>query len=154
MRKQFEAIWEYVVEIILSTAILDLLNQLKGTEVLRGWLVHKRTDLINLLVVAAAATAVTFGAFFAVLTTEFGLRLRQFGEAKAYSTALGYPLLLFVVTLALLTLGPAGEGTKYDDFLIFLLIYSAVNLFTMIKNVIGLVSLWQDVDRARKTGKR
>jgi hypothetical protein len=152
MHRQAEAAWEYVSEILASVLLFFTLSQLIGLEVQREWLIHKKIDLANLLIVAAAATAITFGGFFAVLTTEFGLRLRQAGEAKAYASAFGFPLLLFVTTLALLTLGPTENRRNFDYLLIFLLIYCSLNLLTMIRNVIGLTKLWQDVDRARKNG--
>ncbi|QHS52384.1 hypothetical protein [Edaphobacter sp. 12200R-103] len=152
MDRKIEGIWEYGGEILASVLLLVALNQLIGLEVLRDWLVHKKADLANMLIIAATATAITCSGFFAMLATEFGLQLRQAGEAKAYATAFVFPLMLFATTFALLTLGPIENTQKFDDLLVFLLIYSSLNLLTMIKNVIGLTTLWQDVDRARKNG--
>ena len=118
------------------------------------WLAHQQANLTNLLIVGAAATAITFGAFIAILTTEFGMALRRAGEAESYIVAFAFPLLLFVATLALVTLGSAEWGPIYLESCIFLLLYCTLNLITMVKNVIDLGGLWQDFDRARKDGRR
>lgn len=154
MNKRAEHAWEYLGEIVASCFLLIALNRLIRIGEMAAWLVRQQSPLANLLVVAAAATAITFAAFFAVLTTDFGLALRRAGEAKEYVTAFGYPLLLFVATLGLLSLGNSNWGSFYTELVVFFLIYSALNFVSMVKNVIDLAGLWQDVDRARKDGKR
>lgn len=154
MNRRVEHAWEYLGEVGASCLLLIALNRLIGIREMTAWLYRQQSPLANLLIVAAAATAITFGAFFAVLTTDFGLALRRVGEAKQYATAIGYPLILFALTLSLLSLRNSGWGWFYSQLVLFFLIYSALNLVTMIKNVIGLVELWQDADRARKDGKR
>jgi hypothetical protein len=154
MNRRLEHVWEYLGEAVASALLLVASNQFVGLQRMTVWLAHQQSSLVNLLIVSAAATGITFGAFIAVLTTEFGLALRRTGEAKGYVTALGFPLLLFVSTLGVITLGNSELGWLYNQVAIFLLIYSGLNLVTTVRNVIKLVGLWQDVDRARHDGKR
>jgi hypothetical protein len=154
VNRQLESVWAYLGELIAAALLLVALNLLIGVRGMVVWLAHQQTNLTSLLIVGAAATAITFGAFFAILTTEFGMAMRRAKEAKAYIVAFALPLLLFVATLALVTLGNSDWGSLYTECCIFLLLYSTLNLITMVKNVIDLGGLWQDFDRARKDGKR
>lgn len=154
--KRFLICWAYAGELLLSLLLLVALNLVIGSENVRNWIVKQSAPLGNLLLVGTAATGLTFGGFVAVLTTDFGKELRRAGRATIYVVALAWPLLLFVLTMALLTLATPASGLAsiYTYLVPFLLIYSALNFVTMVKNVVGLVGLWQDVDRARFDGKR
>jgi hypothetical protein len=154
MAKLLELLWAYIGEPIAAALLLLLFNLLVGPQVMLVWLGHQQTNLTTLLIVGAAAAGVIFAAFFAVLTTDFGARLRRVGEAKAYIIAFAFPLSLFVVTLGLVTLGNLAWGSLYMQVCVFLLLYSTINLITMLRNIIGLGGLWQDFDRARNAGKR
>ena len=154
MTRRLESVWAYLSEVVAAALLLVALNRLVGVRSMATWLAHQQANLTNLLIVGAAATAITFGAFIVILTTEFGLAVRRVGEAKSYIVAFAFPLLLFAATLALVTLGSSGWGSIYTESCIFLLLYSTLNLITMVKNVIDLGGLWQDFDRARKDGRR
>lgn len=154
MAKRLEFAWAYIVELIASALSLMLVNLLTGPQGMLAWFGHQQANLTNLLIVGATTTGVIFAAFFAVLATDFGARLRRKGEAKAYVIAFAFPLSLFVLTLGLVTLGNLAWGTVYTEACAFLLLYSTINLITMLKNIVDLGGLWQDFDRARNTGKR
>jgi len=154
MNRKVESVWIYLVEVVAAAFLLFALNLLCGKQQLFDWKDHHQAELTNLLLGSVAATGITFAAFFAVLTTDFGLVLRRAGEAKFYSVAFGFPLLLFFMTFVGLTFGNSEWGWVYNELIVFLLIYSGINIVTMVKNVTGLVGLWQDVDRARRDDKR
>lgn len=154
MAKRLELWWAYAGELILSLLLLIALNLLLSLDVMTSWLARSQASLVNLLGVCASATGIAFGAYFALLATDFGLRLRRAGEARTYTVALGLPLIVFSTTLALVSLGSATWGVLYDETVLFLLLYSSINLITMVKNVVDLVGMWQDADRARNDGKR
>lgn len=153
MTRRLESIWAYLGELIVAALLLLALNLLLDTQDLSVWLTQQRASLTTILTTGVASSAIAFGAFFAILTTDFGSKLRLVGEAKAYVIAFAFPLLLFVVSLAVVTLGSSNWGTLYTQLCIFLLLYAALNFITMIKNAIDLAGLWQDVDEARN-GKK
>jgi len=154
MTRKVESVWIYLGELLAAFLLLVGFNLLIGEEKMSGWLALRAAGLTNLLLFGAAATAVPFGAFFAILATDFGAAMRRARAAKDYVVAFAFPLLLFATTLALVSLGSTAWGSLYVECCVFLLTYSAINLFTMVKNVVDLVGLWQDYERARKEGKR
>lgn len=153
MAKRLESTWAYLVEILAAGFLLVALDMLVGVHQLALWLGHQQANLTLLLTIGAAATALTFGAFITLLTTDFGAAIRKFRVAKLYTVAFAFPLLLFVATVALVAIGNGGWGALYEEICIFLLIYSTINFITMVKNVIDLVGLWQDFDNAKKYGR-
>ena len=155
MQKRFLVAWAYLVELLLSVLLLTLFDLLGGVEPTGAWVGRQVSPLGNLLLTGIAVGAAVFAGFVAVLTTEFGQALRRAGKAKMYAMAFGWPLLLFAITIGILMLrSPSGWGLAYSQTVILFLIYCSVNFFTMVKNVIDFIGLWQDVERARKDGKR
>jgi hypothetical protein len=94
-----------------------------------------------------------FAAFIAVLCTEFGTKLRLKGEAVPHVVAFGAPVLIFLLTFLALIFIAKGVPWWYLRIISILLIYSCLNCFTVIKNMIGVISLWQDIDRSENPSR-
>ena len=152
-KDQLLTTWAYAGEFIAAALLSMALFLLIGPPVVSGWVFARKQDLMVLTITAAGVSGVIFAAFFAVLSSEFGKKLRLKNVATLYATAFAFPLLVFLGASA--SMGAVSKGT--DTILLkiatFMLVYSLLNCYTMVKNVIGLVKLWQNVDRARQFGK-
>ena len=137
--------WAYAVEIIAAGLLCEILRRIVGVDRVHGWQIEKRSDLLVSIGIAVAVNAAIFAAYFALLSTDFGKRLRAHKAAAEYATAFAYPMFLFFVTAIVLEWLGVTAGPVLSCAITFLLCYSCVNCVTMIRNVIGLVRLWQDV---------
>jgi hypothetical protein len=116
-----------------------------GEQAISSWQIEKRTDLLAFTGVATAVSAAVFAAYFAVLSTAFGKELRIRRVAVEYATAFAFPMCLLAVTSASLEFLSKESGPTLSHAVTFLLCYSCVNCVTMVKNVLGIVRLWQEV---------
>ena len=117
-----------------------------------GWIFEKRVDL-GIASGIAMDWSGTLHPFIAVLCTEFGTKLRLKGEAVPYVVAFGAPVLIFLLTFLVLIFIAKGVPWWYLRITSILLIYSCLNCFTVIKNMIGVISLWQDIDRSQNPSR-
>jgi len=140
-------VWEYAGEVLLGGLITFLLFRFLGEGRIREALCNLRPDLLVGVGVLLGISAGVWAGLLAILATDFGKWLRQMGEALAYTTALAAPI--FISTLAFLTIMfEACSKNRYARYLsTFVLVYSLINLVTMIRNIIGLVGLWQLKDQ-------
>ena len=106
-----------------------------------------RSDLLVGLGVLLAINAAVWAVLLAILSTDFGKWLRKRGEALAYTTALAAPI--FISSFAfLVVMFEACSKTRFAPYLAtFVLVYALINLVTMVRNVVGLVGLWQLMDQ-------
>jgi len=104
-------------------------------------------------IAASAVSVCLFAAFIAVLCTDFGRRLRLHGVAKAYSVAFAFPILIFLVTFSLLSSVVPGSNIWFSSAVGYFVVYSGLNSYTIIKNLIDIIRVWEDVDKARTFGK-
>ena len=118
-----------------------------------AWIFTRKVGLKDATIAATAISGVIFGAFFAALGTEFGKRLRLENAAHEYAIAFAFPLFPLVTTMIILFIVSNRNETMLLSVSAFMLIYSLLNCFTTVKNVVDLVRVWQDVDIARHTGR-
>jgi hypothetical protein len=78
-----------------------------------------------------------------MLATAFGRWLRRKKEAYAYSVALAVPALIYFSALMVLVFTICSESRHWVVLNVFILIYGLINFVTMIRNINGLVRLWQ-----------
>lgn len=143
-------IWEYVGELILAGLCCALLLSYFSVRDLHHTLCKLRPDLLAGVGVALGLSAVIWAGTLTMQASEFGAWLRKRGEASAYSRALATPVLIYVFVFLLLLVSACSDYSYVVAFIVFALIYGLINLVTMIRNVQGLVSLWQTWERTRK----
>jgi len=149
----FLSIWEYLVEGLVALAVYYLLRRLLGPAIVGRWILAKRVEWSAAAWAAAAIATVLWGVYLAFLTTEFGAKLREFRVASVYSFALSFPILVFAMTgLSSLFIEGSNSGFLLQAICL-LLLYALINFVTLVRNLHGLVTVWQDFDRARKFGK-
>jgi hypothetical protein len=147
------AIWEYAVEVIASALVFVLILVIFGFDAPAHWVYAHRSDLSIAMSVVAGIGGAILAAFVGILGTDFGAKLRISGEAKAYTAAFGFPILGFLIALVSLLFISQDQDGWALRIASLLLIYSLINCYTMIKNILGLVGVWQQIDRARRLGK-
>jgi hypothetical protein len=151
--KKWEKARPYAVEALASALVLAVMLLGFGPRKVMLWVLAKKTDLTVFAGIAAAISGAIFAAYFGVLSTDFGKRLRLAHAASEYAAAFAFPLLVFLTEAFILT---SISNENQWALLVsagFMLVYSLLNCYTMIKNVIDLVKVWQDVENARATGK-
>ena len=145
MRTLLTKIWAYAVEIIASGLFCLILWLTIGADRLREWQIENRSDLLVSIGIAVAVSAAIFAAYFALLSTNFGRRLRMHKAAAEYAAAFAYPMFLFFLAAIVVEWLGKKPGLVLSRFTTLVLCYSCLNCVTMIRNVIGLVRLWQDI---------
>ena len=143
--------WGYLAELLPACILALALYLICGNEAVVNWLLEWKADLLKGLELAFTLSGVIFGAFIAVLCTDFGKQLRIAGAANDYTLGLAWPIL--ANGTAMFTLMGTTPGKSWVSKLtLFFLIYAVLNCVNMVRNVVGLVRIWQDVDRARHLG--
>ncbi len=137
------AVWEYSVELLLAALLSFLAFLLFGREALHKNLCSLRGDLIVGFEVLLATGVTVWIGFLAMLATGFGRWLRRKKEAYAYAVALAAPALIYFSALMVLVFTICSEGRYWVVLNVFILIYGLINFITMIRNINGLVRLWQ-----------
>ncbi len=150
---RFEKIWTYLSELILSSLVCVLLWITSGPSVIGAMIFEKRVELIALTGGAATLAGVVFAAYIALLQTDFGKRIRLQGASLEYAHAIAFPFLLLFLTTVVLSLWGNRTSISQSRAMTFVLVYCGVNFVTMIRNVLGLVKLWECLERAGATGK-
>ncbi len=103
------------------------------------------------LAAIGVSTAVWLG-FLAMLAVPFGKELRRRRAAAIYSSALAFPIFVFLIlVIVLMFLPDAKEKRQWQawDLLMpqiacLLTLYAVINSITIVRNVLGLVRLWED----------
>lgn len=143
--------WEYIGEAVLAGLVSALLFAIAGHDVLHERLCNLRSDLMLGVGVALGISATIWVGFFALLSSEFGAWLRQKNEAVSYSWALATPILAYLLGLLILMFTACSVSLSLLELNVFVLIYDLINCLTTIRNVNGLVGLWQTWEQQRKT---
>jgi hypothetical protein len=145
------AVWEYAGEIVLACLVSGLLFAIVGHDVLHNRLCSFRSDLMLSVGAGLGISATIWVSFFAVLPTEFGAWLRKKDEAVPYSWALATPILSYLLGLLSLLFTACSESVVLLQLNVFVLSYDLINFVTLIRNVNGLIGLWQTWEQQRKT---
>lgn len=109
-----------------------------------------RADLIVIAGGALAISVAVWGIFLAMLNSDFGAWLRQRNQASAYSRALATPIFGDLLGILLLLFSACSESRTLVKLNVFVLTYDLINLVTMVRNMNGLVGLWQVKEREEK----
>lgn len=144
MRILFEKVWSYAVELIAAGLICVVLWIWLGGNAVAQWQIEKRTDLLTFTGCATALAGVIFAAYFSVLSTGFGRKLRLHKVAREYAMAFAFPLALFAATTITLVFLDKSAKANFSRSVTFLLCYSCINCITMVRNVLAIVGVWQD----------
>ncbi|MGA8151805.1 MAG: hypothetical protein WB952_12705 [Terriglobales bacterium] len=135
--------WEYAGELILALLVSVLLFSFAPRAVLHEHLCSLRTDLMLILGIALGIGATVWVGFFALLGGEFGAWLRKKNEASHYSLALAAPIFSYLLGFLLLLFTACLESSWLTRMNVLVLTYDLINFITMIRNVNGVVRLWQ-----------
>ena len=143
--------WEYAGELVLAVLVSVLLFVAAQQGVLQSQLCRLRNDLMLIVGIALGISATVWVGFLALLSSEFGVWLRKKNEAFSYSRALAVPLFGDLVGILLLLLAACSESLWLVKMNVFILIYDLINFVTLIRNVNGLVRLWQTWEQQRRS---
>ena len=135
--------WEYLVEIILASLSCWAVFILVGQDTVCTRLCSLRPELLGIVGGALAAAVGVWAILFDILRGEFGAWLREKEEASAYSAGLATPIFVFLLGLLVLLFDDCPEKLFASALAVFVLMYGLINFVTMIRNVSGLVRLWQ-----------
>jgi hypothetical protein len=144
--EQHTVLWGYATEIVASLLIFYLVEFVWGNVAIAHFLFSRKADLFFTVGLAAAICGLFFAAFIAFMCTDFGKKLRQTGAAVEYVTGFITPFLAFAFTAGCLHFLSDDKPKISTIIVMLLLIYCAINCFTMPKNLIGLTKLWQDTE--------
>jgi hypothetical protein len=142
-------IWEYAGEVIAALLIYALLRMWFGPAEMADFARTEHSNEVILTSIVFAACVAVFVAFWQILSTELGAEMRKRSEAAAYSRAFAFPILVSLITLVLLLV--LGQSDWAAHCTTVLVIYNLLNFVTMIFNSQGVIRLWQDWDRFRKS---
>uniref|UniRef100_A0A7V4XT60 Uncharacterized protein n=1 Tax=Acidobacterium capsulatum TaxID=33075 RepID=A0A7V4XT60_9BACT len=146
LKKVATKLWGYAVELIAAVLIQIVFTMLLGRSFIFHWIVRDKADVLDLVGLAFALNIAVFAAFLAILATEFGKSLRREKAATEYATAFAFPMFP-TVTAAIAVLITAQERSAFaSEIAVFALIYAALNCITIVKNVLGVVHLWQVIE--------
>jgi hypothetical protein len=142
--------WEYAGEIVLAFLISGLLFAAVGGGVMHERLCNLRGDLILIVGVAAGISTTVWAGFLALLSNEFGAWLRKKNEAVWYSRAFATPIFGYLLGLLILLFAGCSQSGLYLRLNVLVLTYDLINCVTMIRNVNGLIALWQTWEQQGK----
>jgi len=133
-----------------SVANWILIERLWGPARVAHALYVRKEDLLFTVKLLAEVCGLFFAAYVAVLCTEFGRKLRKAGAAVEYLVAFLIPFAAFAVCACCLHSVSNEVPGKSAAITLFLLIYCALNCYSMPKNLVGITKIWQDLDRVRR----
>ncbi|MGO9403262.1 MAG: hypothetical protein ACLPVW_07305 [Terriglobales bacterium] len=131
-------------EAVLSALLTVLIFIVMGRDVLHARLCSLRSDLMIIVGITLGVSATVWVGFFALLASEFGDWLRKKKEASPYAVALASPIFADLLGFLILLFAACATSSFLLTLTVFVLTYDLVNFITMIRNVIGLIGLWQD----------
>lgn len=133
--------WGYFIEVLLLLCIFTLLNILITNQVLCDFVINTSglfTTLIGAILLFSASFLLIFIRW---MTTDFGDYLNWRKADRVYRTSLGYSLFIDMLAfLSLIVLGYA-KSAILANVAIILIIYTLINIKTMITNILDLVKL-------------
>jgi len=147
------SVWEYLGELVLSVLSTWLVLRFFDAAAVQERLCVLRPDLLLAVGIGLAAAVAVWAIFAGILAGDFGVWLREKGEASAYSRALATPIFAYLLILVFLLFAGCPKAPLSTNFAVLLLLYALINFVTMIRNVNGLVLLWQDWQQARAKGR-
>lgn len=128
----------YISEIILAFLLSFLMCNLFGINDLNAFFVEYKIAWITFLI-CLIGTCVAFLIKFIDLTSKpFGKWLCGINAYETYSRCFRYPILIYVLTIILFLLSKANSPNLYLYLLIFGILYSGINMYTLIQNIMEL----------------
>ena len=150
IQEQHPTAWGYGTESLLTILIWILIERLWGPSRVAHFLFVRKQDIQFTIGLLAAVCGLVFAAYIALLCTEFGKKLRKAEAAVEYLVAFLTPFAAFSVTICGLHFLSNDFPGKSAAFTLFLLIYCLLNCYSMPKNLVGLVTIWQDLDKLKR----
>ena len=144
------SVWEYLGEAVLTCLLSVLVFLVVSQNILRVRLCSLRGDLMLIVGIALGLSATVWVGFFALLGSEFGAWLRKKSESSPYAVALASPILADLLGLLVLLFAGCSASFFLLCSTVFILIYDLMNVVTMIRNVIGLIVLWETFEETRR----
>lgn len=145
------SVWEYLGEAILAILASVLLFLIFGRVELHDRLCGLRSDLMTAVGIALGVSATVWVGFFAMLSSEFGKWLRVENQSFSYSRALAAPIFANLVGLLLLVFSACSDSLPSLVIGVVVLVYDLINFVTMVRNVNGLVGLWETWQQNHKS---
>lgn len=146
----FKIVWGYVSELVLSGLTYGLLRVFFSGEDLRAFTVstaNEWNDLTGILFSAALAIWITF---VNIRSMPFGEYLHRIGAETHITVAFICAMAVFFCATLTLTTCTAVKRPEPAHVALFLLIYSIINLYTLIKNSTLLVKLYGKYNQLKK----
>jgi len=143
--------WEYLGEIVLACLLTVLGFLIVGQNDLQARLCSLRGDLMIIVGIALGISATVWVGFFALLASEFGGWLRKRNETSPYAVALASPIFVDLLGFLVLLFAGCSASSLLVRSTVIVLIYDLINVVTMIRNVIGLIALWETFEQSRRS---
>lgn len=143
--------WGYLSELVLSGAMFGLLWLVFGGESIRAFTTataNEWNDLTGMLFSAALAIWITF---VNIRAMPFGDYLHRIGAEKQITVAFICAMAVFFCATITLTVCAAVKRPEPAYAAMFLLIYSLINTYTMIRNSTLLIKLYGKYNQLAKT---
>lgn len=151
MTKRYLIWWAYAVELLLSgLLLLALCLWFDSTNVI-AFIKNTAIDTATLFSTAMFGTSLAFfWTFYSKADTEFYQWLDSRGALNTYSMATMYVVIISSLSLFSLILLEHINNDKFSLIATFLLILAIINLYTLVRNVIGLMKLNSKFNRLRR----
>ena len=143
--------WEYLGEIVLASLLTVLVFIVVAQNDLQARLCCIRGDLMLIVGIALGISATVWVGFFALLASEFGAWLRKRNATSPYAVGLASPIFADLLGFLVLLFAGCSASSLLLRSTVFVLIYDLINVVTMIRNVIGLIVLWETFEQSRRS---
>lgn len=142
--------WAYAVELIASGLALLALCAWFGSASVAKFVRDVALDSATLFGAVMFAASLGFlWTFYSKSDTPFYKWLDEIGAFSAYLAATGYAVAVSVLSTLTLVALKSIESEAFSLFAAFLLILAIVNLYTLVKNVVGLMTLNTSYNKQR-----
>lgn len=137
-----------MVEWVAASAILALLCVVFGVDPVASFMRDVAVDVATLFgVVLLAASLAFLWAFYTKADTDFYKWLNNKGALEPYFAAAGYVIAVSFFATACPILLKKVPAVEYALTVVFVEILALINLYTLVKNVLGLMHLNAEFNR-------
>ena len=142
MNMRLSVIWAYAKEPLLVGLVMGILLAIAGSPPIEDFVEKTGSQWANFTGLLFAASVAVWISYVNITASAFGEYLRTKGALLVYSNAFASALVIFFVSTAILIISTAFKSSIIADAAMFMLIYSTVNLMTMVRNGSGLVRMY------------
>lgn len=141
MKINLTVLWGYTVELIAALLMMALLWIFIDYSSLANFMKATASDFVALGVVMLAFSTAFLLSMHAKAETKFYKWLGNKGALDVYQNTTGFCVGLSIVLIFALIIVKETEVVWFQIFVVFLLIYSAINMVTLTVNIIQFMRL-------------